>query len=326
MSIRTPGSAGLLSAAALALAIQMPDGQAQGNYPGRPVRWIVPVAPGGTLDIVARLVGQRLSERLGQPFIIDNRPGAGATIGTEIVVRAPADGYTLLLVPASSTINATLYKLNYNFIREIAPVASISRVPLVMVVSPALPARTVPEFIAYARNQRGRLSMASGGNGSTAHMAGELLNMMAAIDMVHVPYRGGAPALIDLMGGQVQVVFSPVPDAIEHIRAGKLKPLGVTTATRSEALPEVATVAEFVPGYEASTWNGMGAPRNTPAGIIDKLNREINAVLADPGLKARLDDLGVTTIADSPAGFGRFIAAETEKWGKVIRAAKIKAE
>ena len=327
MSTRTLRTAGLLSAAAFALSVQIPDGLAQGNYPNRPVRWIVPVAPGGTLDIVARLMGQRLSERFGQPFIIDNRPGGGANIGTEVVVRAPADGYTLLLVPSSSSINATLYeKLNFNFIREIAPVASISRVPLVMVVNPSLPARTVPEFIAYARTHRGKLSMASGGNGSTAHMAGELLKMMADIDMVHVPYRGGAPALIDLIGGQVQVAFSPVPDAIEHVKAGKLRPLGVTTAKRTEALPEVSTVGEFVPGYEASTWNGMGAPRNTPAGIIDKLNKEINIVLADPVMKARVVDLGGTTLAGSPADFGKLIAGETEKWGKVIRAANIKAE
>lgn len=315
-----------LAAGAAALSVTSRIARAQ-TYPTRPVRWIVPVAPGGTLDIVARLMGQRLSERLGQPFIIDNRPGAGSNIGTETVVRAPADGYTLLLVSAAGAINATLYeKLNFNFIRDIAPVASISRVPLVMVVNPSLPARTVPGFIAYAKTNPGKLSMASGGNGSAAHVAGELLKMMAGIDMVHIPYRGGALALTDLIGGQVQVAFSPVPDSIEHIRAGRLRPLAVTTATRAEALPEVSTVGEFVPGYEASTWNGVGAPRNTPIEIIDRVNKAINAGLADPKINSRLADLGGTALPGSPAEFGKFIAAETEKWGRVIRAANIKAE
>jgi tripartite-type tricarboxylate transporter receptor subunit TctC len=296
-------------------------------YPSRPVRIVVGLAPGGTNDFVARLMGQWLSERLGQQFVIENRPGAGGNIGTEAVVRAPADGYTLLLVGAWSAFNATLYaKLNYNFIRDIAPVASIGRVPLVMVVNPSVPAKTVPEFIAFAKGNPGKISMASGGNGTTPHVAGELFKMMAGVDLIHVPYRGNGPAITDLLGGQVQVLFAGAPESIEHIRAGRLRPLAVTDTTRLEVLSDIPTVAEFVPGYEASAWFGVGAPRNTPAEIIHSLNKEINAALADPNMKARLADLGGTVLAGSPADFGKLIAEETEKWGKVIRAANIKPE
>jgi tripartite-type tricarboxylate transporter receptor subunit TctC len=297
------------------------------TYPTRPVHVIVGFPPGGTADIVARLVGQRLSERLGQPFVIENRPGAGGNIGTDAVVRAPADGYTLLLAATLNTINATLYdKLNYNFIRDIAPVACIIRTPLIMVVNPAVPAKTLPEFIAYAKDNPGKVTMASAGTGTLSHIAGELFKMMTGIDMLHVPYRGGAPALTDLMGGQVQVYFSPLPESISTIKGGKVRALAVTTAGRSEALPDVPTVGDFVAGYEATVWFGIGAPRNTPAKVIDKLNKEINAGLADPKIKARLADLGGTPFVGSPADFGKFIADETEKWGKVIRAANIKPE
>jgi tripartite-type tricarboxylate transporter receptor subunit TctC len=272
-------------------------------------------------------MGQWLSERLGQPFVIENRPGGGSNIATEAVVRAPADGYTLLMVGSWSAINATLYeKLNFNFIRDIAPVASIGRVPLVMVVNPSVPAKTVPEFIAFAKANPGKISMASAGNGTTPHVAGELFKMMAGIDMVHVPYRGNGPAITDLLGGQVQVLFAGAPESIEHIRAGRLRPLAVTDTTRLEVLSDIPTVAEFVPGYEASAWFGVGAPRNTPAEIIDKLNKEINAGLSDPELRRRLAEGGGTVLAGSPADFGRLIAEETEKWGKVIRAANIKAD
>jgi tripartite-type tricarboxylate transporter receptor subunit TctC len=260
-------------------------------YPTRPVRWIVGVAPGGTLDILARLMGQRLMEQLGQQFVIENRPGGGTNIATEAVVRAPADGYTLLLVAPPNAINATLYeKLNFNFIRDIAPVASIGRVPLVMVVNPSVPAKTVPEFIAFAKANPGKISMASGGNGTTPHVAGELFKMMAGIDMVHVPYRGAGPAITDLLGGQVQVLFAGTPESIEHIRAGRLRPLAVTDTTRLEVLSDIPTVGEYVPGYEAISFTGVGVPKNVPAEIVDKLNREINAALADPTIKARLAD------------------------------------
>jgi tripartite-type tricarboxylate transporter receptor subunit TctC len=296
-------------------------------YPSRPVRWIVGFAPGGGNDIVARLMGQWLSERLGQPFIIDNRPGGGTNIATEAVVRAPADGYTLLMVGTTQAINATIYdKLNFNFIRDIAPVASIDRDALVMAVNPSVPARTVPEFIAYAKANPGKISMASAGIGSTGHMSGELFKMMTGVTTLHVPYRGIAPALNDLFGGQVQVTFASMPSAIEYVRAGNLRALAVTTATRSPVLPDIPTVAEFVPGYESSFWTGVGAPKNTPAEIVDKLNKEINAVLADPKSKTRLADLGGTPLVGSPADFGKLIAEEIEKWGKVIRAANIKAE
>jgi tripartite-type tricarboxylate transporter receptor subunit TctC len=294
------------------------------TYPARPVRLIVGVAPGSVPDIVARLIGQRL-EWLGQPFIIENRPGAGSSIATEAVVRAPADGHTLLLVSTAHAVNATLFdKLNYNFVRDIAPVAGIVRVPNIMEVHPSVPAKTFPEFIAYAKANPGKLSMASAGNGSIPHVAGELFKMMAGVDMVHVPYRGGAPALTDLLGGQVQVLFHDL-SSIDHIRAGRLRALAVTSATRLEALPDVPTVGEFVPNYEANAWFGIGSPKGTPAEIIDRLNKQINTSFADPKTKARLADLG-TVLSGSPADFGKLIAEETEKWGKVVRAGNIKAE
>jgi tripartite-type tricarboxylate transporter receptor subunit TctC len=315
-----------LAAGAAALPAASDFAWAQ-TYPSRPVRIIVGFPPGGTADIVARLMGQRLSERLGQPFVIENRPGAGGNIGTEAVVRAPADGYTLLLAATLNTINATLYdKLNYNFMRDIAPVACIIRAPLIMVVNPAVPAKTVSEFIAYAKDNPGKVTMASAGTGTLSHIAGELFKMMTGIDTLHVPYRGGAPALTDLMGRQVQVYFSPLPESISTIKGGKLRALAVTTATRSEALPDIPTVGEFVPGYEASVWFGLGAPTDTPAEIIDKLNQETNAALADPKIKARMAESGGNALAGSPADFGKLIADETEKWGKLIRAANIKAD
>jgi tripartite-type tricarboxylate transporter receptor subunit TctC len=297
------------------------------TYPTRPVRIIVGLASGGTTDIVARLIGQWLSERLGQPFVVENRPGAGAGIATQVVANAPPDGYALLLVNAANVINATLYeKLNINFIRDIAPVASISRESSVMVVHPSFPAKTVAEFISYAKAHPGKINMASAGNGSGPHMTGELFKMMTGVDMVHVPYRGGAPALTDLLAGQVQVYFGTMTGLIEYIRAGKLRPLAVTTATRSEAMPDIPTVGEFVPGYEASTVFGLGAPKNTPTKIVDKLNKEINGALADPKFKARFADLGGTVLALSPADFSNLIAEETEKWAKVIWADNIKPE
>jgi tripartite-type tricarboxylate transporter receptor subunit TctC len=293
-------------------------------YPSRPVRLIVPVAPGGAIDILARLMGQWLSERLGQQFVIDNRPGGGLNIGTEAVVRAPPDGYTLLLVSLTNTINTTFYrKLNFNFIHDIAPVASVTRGSYVMVVNPSVPANTVPEFIAYAKANPSRISFGSAGIGSSNHLAGELFKIMAGVDMVHVPYRGIALALNDLLSGQVQVTFASMPSSIQYIRAGTLRPLAVTTATRSETLPDLPAVGEFVPGYEVSAWYGMGAPSGTPAEVIDKINKEINSGLADPKLKARIADFGGTPFALSPAEFGKFIADETEKWRNVIRAANI---
>jgi tripartite-type tricarboxylate transporter receptor subunit TctC len=296
-------------------------------YPTKPVRVIVASAPGGAVDILARLMGQGLSDRLGQPVIIDNRPGAGGNIGTEVVARAPPDGYTILLISQAQAVNATLYeKLNYDFIRDIAPVASIIRQPLVMLVNPSVPAKTVPEFIAYAKANPGKVNMASPGNGSTSHMAGELLKMMAGVNIVHVPYRGAGPALTDMLGGQVQMMFPATVASIEYIRAGKLRALAVTTATRSEALPDIPTVGDFVPGYEVSAWFGVGAPKRTPAEIVDKLNKEINACLSDPKMKARFADLGGGVFALSPADFGKLIADETEKWAMVIRFAGIKPE
>jgi len=293
-------------------------------YPSRPVRIVVPVPPGGALDILARLMGQWLSDHLGQTFVIENRPGGGTNIGVEAVVRAPADGYTLLLIPGSVTANATLYQhLNFNFIRDIAPIAMISSLPLVMEVNLSNPAKTVPEFVAWAKANRGKVSMASGGTGSTSHIGGELFKMMTSIDMLHVPYRGGAPALTDLMGGQVQVYFSPLPESISTIKAGKIRALAVTTAKRSEALPDVPTIAESVPGFEASTWQGIGAPKNTPTEIITTLNKQINAALADAEIKARLAELGSVPRPMSPAEFETFIVEETEKWAKVIREANI---
>jgi tripartite-type tricarboxylate transporter receptor subunit TctC len=295
------------------------------TYPTRPVRWIVPFAAGGPTDILARLTGQWLSEGLGQPFIIDNRPGAGSNVGTEAVVRAPPDGYTLLLVGPPGAINATLYdKLNFNFIRDIAPVVGIIRVPNVMVVHPSVPAKTVPEFIAYAKTNPGKINMASSGNGTSPHLAGELFKLMTGVDMVHVPYRGAAPALTDLIAGQVQVYFATAPTLIDYISTDKLRLLAVTTATRFDALPNIPAVDDFVPGYEASSWYGVGVARNTPAEVVDKLNKEINAALANPKNKARLADLGGTVLAGSPTDFGKLIADETKKWAKVIRAANIK--
>ena len=297
------------------------------DYPARPVRLVVPVPPGGALDVLARLIGQWLSEKLGQPFIVENRSGAGTNIGIETVVRAPADGYTLLLIPGSVTINATLNgKLPFNFIRDIVPIARISSLPLVMEVNPSVPAKTVPEFVAYAKANPGKVAMASGGSGTPQHIAGELFKLMTGVEMVHVPYRGGAPALTDLLGGQVQVYFSPLPESIGSIRAGKVRALAVTTAARSPALPDVPTVAQSVPGFEASTWQGIGAPAGTPADIVALLNKEINAALADPKIDTRLADLGSVPAPMPPSDFKKFIVAETEKWAKVIKAANIRAD
>ena len=311
-------------AAALPAASRIARAQA---YPTRPVRIIVGQAAGSGSDIAARLLGQRLSERLGQPFVVENRPGAGGNIATEAVVRALPDGYTLLLAVAANAINATLYdKLNYNFIRDIAPVAGVMRVPLVMEVNPSFPAKTVPEFIAYAKANPGKINFASGGIGTSIHLSGELFKMMTGIEMQHVPYRGNGPALTDLLGGQVQIMFDTMPAAIGYVRAGQLRALAVTTAMRSEALPGIPTVGEYVPGYEASSLYGIAAPSNTPAEIADKLNREINAALADPAMKTRLADLGGIVIAGSPADFGKLIAVETDKWAKVIRTGNIKPQ
>ena len=296
-------------------------------YPTRPVRLVVGFAAGGAPDIAARLLAQWLSERLGQQFIIENRPGAGANIATEFVVDAPADGYTLLLINISNAVNATLYqKLKYDFIRDIAPVASISHENYGMEVHPSFPAKTVPEFIAYAKANPGKLNMASPGNGTGPHMAGELFKIMTGVDMMHVPYRGSPPALTDLLAGQVQMMFSPLSSSIEYVRGGKLRALAVTTAARSEVLPDIPTVGEFVPGYEASGWFGVGAPRKTPVEIVDRLNQEINAGLADPKLKARFADIGAAVFVGSPSDFAKHIAAETEKWGKVVRAASLRAD
>ena len=315
-----------LAAGAAALAAASRFATAQ-TYPTRPVRLIVGFPPGGATDIAARLMGQWLSERLGQQFVIENRPGAGSNIGTEAGVRAPPDGYTLFLAYSANAMNATLYdKLNFNFIRDIAPVASISRETTVMLVNPSVPAKTVPEFIAYAKANPGKINFASGGNGTPPHVFGELFKMMTGVNLVHVPYRGGAPALTDLLGGQVQVMFATPGTSIEYIRAGKLRALAVTTATRSEALPDVPTVGDFLSGFEASVWLGVGAPKNTPAEIIDRLNKEINTGLADPKVKGHITDLGANVLALSPADFGKLIADDTEKWAKVIRAANVKPD
>jgi tripartite-type tricarboxylate transporter receptor subunit TctC len=311
-------------AAALSAVSRIAGAQA---YPARPVRMVAPFAAGSLSDILARPIGQWLSERLGQPFIIENRPGAGGNIGTEAVVKAPPDGHTLLVIAASNAINATLYeKLNFNFINDIAPVAGVMRLPSVVVVHPSVPAKTIPEFIAYAKANPGKLSMASAGTGTVPHVAGELFKMMAGIDMAHVPYRGGGQVMTDLIAGQVQVSFIGLTVAIEHIRSGKVRALAVTTATRSDVLPDIPTVGDFVPGYEASGWSGIGSPKNTPSQIVDKLNKEINAGLADPNMKARLADLGGTVLAGSPADFGKLIAEETDKWGEVVKFTGIKAE
>ena len=314
-----------LAAGAAALPAVSRFARAQ-DYPTRPVRIVVTFPAGSTSDILARPMAQWLQERLGQPCVVDNRPGAGGTIGTEAVVRASPDGYTLLLISGAHTVNATLYdKLSFNFIRDIAPVAGISRETGLMVVNPSVPAKTVPEFIAYAKANPGKINMASAGIGASSHVGGELFKMMTGVNLTHVPYRGSPPALTDLLGGQVHVYFGPIAGSIEYIRAGTLRALAVTTAKRSEALPDLPTVGEFVPGYEASAVWGVGAPRNTPVEIVDKLNTEINAGLANPKIKARLE-LGGTVLAGSPTDFGKLIAEEIEKWGKVVKFANIKPE
>jgi tripartite-type tricarboxylate transporter receptor subunit TctC len=297
------------------------------SYPSRPVRLIVPLGPAGGTDITARLIGQWLSERLGRPFVIENRPGGGGNIGTEAVVRAPADGHTLLLAGTSNAINATLYdKLSYNFIRDIAPIAPIVRFPYIMMVNPSVPAKTLPEFIAYAKANPGKINMASPGTGSTPHINGELFKVMTGTNMVHVPYRSAAAVMTDLLSGQVQLYFGTTASSLEYVRTGKLRALAVTIERRLDALPDIPTVGDFVPGYEASNWYGIGAPRNTPVEVIEKLNKETNAGLADPKIKARIADLGGSPLTGSPADFGRLIADETEKWGKVVKFVGIKAD
>jgi tripartite-type tricarboxylate transporter receptor subunit TctC len=311
-------------AVALPFASRVASAQA---YPSRPVRIIVGVPPGATADIIARLIGQWLQERLGQPFVIENRPGASTNIAVEAVLHAPADGYTLLWITAANAMNATIYeKLNFNFIRNVAPVVHIIDTPLVMVLNPSTPVKTVSEFITYANNNPGRINMASSGNGTPQHVSGELFKMMTGVNMIHVPYRGDAPAIADLLGGQVQVLFSTLPGSIEYIRTGKLRALAVTTAARLEALPSIPTISEFVPGFEASGWLGIGAPGSTPAAVVERLNTEINVGLADRKIKARLADLGAIIRGGSAVEFGKHIADETEKWAKVIRAANIKVE
>jgi tripartite-type tricarboxylate transporter receptor subunit TctC len=315
-----------LAASAAALPVLSRFARAQA-YPTRPVRMIVPFAPAGTTDISARLIGQWLSERFGQPFVVENRPGANGNIGTEAALRAPADGYTLLMVDASPAVNASLYdRLNFNFIRDAATVATVARAPFILVIHPSVPAKTVPEFIAYAKANPGRINYGSAGPGSTLHVAGELFKIMSDVDLVHVPYRGGGPAIADAISGQVQAVFIPSPAGIEFVRSGQLRALGVSSTTRFAAMPDVPSVSEFVSGYEASTWWGVVAPRNTPTTIIENLNKEINAGLAQPKVKARFAELGAEVFPGSPADFGTLIAVEIEKWGKVIRAANIKPE
>jgi tripartite-type tricarboxylate transporter receptor subunit TctC len=315
-----------LAAGAAALPVVPRTAWAQA-YPSRPVRVIVPFTPGGAADLTARLVSQWLTEHLGQQFIIENRPGAGTNIGTEAVVKAPADGYTLLLVSVANTVNATLYdKLNFDFLRDIAGVAGLIRGPLVMEVHPSVPARTVPELIAHAKANPGKINVASAGNGTPGHMAGELFRLATGVNWVHVPYRGAAPAMTDVLAGQVQVIFDNLPTSLEHIKAGKVRPLAVTTATRAAALPEIPTVGEFVPGYEVSSWFGIGAPKGLPAEIIEKLNRDINAAINDPTIKARIAELSSVPLPMTPAAFSKHMADETEKWGKVVKTANIKAE
>jgi tripartite-type tricarboxylate transporter receptor subunit TctC len=315
-----------LAAGAAAVPTSSRIARAQG-FPSRPVRIVVGFSPGGTLDIVARLIGQRLSEQLGQQFVIENRGGAGGSLGAEVVVRAPPDGSTLLLCNSGDLVNETIYdkKLSFNFLRDVAPVASIANGPLVLVVHPSVPAMTIPEFIAHIKANRSEVSFGSAGIGTVPHMAGELFKAMAGVDLLHVPYRGLAPALNDLLGGQVQAVFSSIPPAVEHIRAGKLRAVAVTSTVRSETLPDVPTVGVFLPGYEATLMVGIGAPKDTPAEIVERLSKEINAALADPSVKARFADLGLVPLSMTSAEFGNFIANETEKWGRVIRAANIKA-
>jgi tripartite-type tricarboxylate transporter receptor subunit TctC len=315
------------SAAAALAAAAFPHAASADDYPSRPVRIVAGFAAGGGVDITARLIGQRLADRLGQAFVIENRPGAGGNIGTEAVVNASPDGYTLLLATVPNAVNASLYeKLNFNFLRDTAPVAGIIRVPMVILLNPSVPATTVPEFIAYAKANPGKLNMASAGNGSAPHMAGELFKMMAGVNLVHIPYRGQGPALTDLLGGDVQVLFATAPGTSDYIKTGRLRALAVTSASRAELLPELPTVADFVPGYETSQWYGLSAPKNTPAEIIARLNREINAAITEPAMKARLAAIGGEPLPGSPGEFGRLIAEETEKWGKVVRAAGIKPE
>jgi tripartite-type tricarboxylate transporter receptor subunit TctC len=315
------------SAAAALAAAAFPHAASADDYPSRPVRIVAGFAAGGGVDITARLIGQRLADRLGQAFVIENRPGAGGNIGTEAVVNASPDGYTLLLATVPNAVNASLYeRLNFNFLRDTAPVAGIIRVPMVILLNPSVPATSVPEFIAYAKANPGKLNMASAGNGSAPHMAGELFKMMAGVNLVHIPYRGQGPALTDLLGGDVQVLFATAPGTSDYIKTGRLRALAVTSASRAEVLPELPTVADFVPGYEASQWYGLSAPKNTPAGIIARLNREINAAIAEPAMKARLAAIGGEPLPGSAGEFGRLIPEETEKWGKVVRAAGIKPE
>jgi tripartite-type tricarboxylate transporter receptor subunit TctC len=312
------------SAAALPAVSRLAWAQA---YPSRPVRIIVGFAPGGPADILARLIGQRLAEQLGQPFVIENRLGAGSSLAAETVAKAAPDGYTLLLISSAHAVNTSLYdKLNFNFLRDIAPVAGIDREPLVMLVHPSVPAKTVPEFIAFAKTNAGKLNMASAGNGTLTHVAGELFNMMAGVNLLHVPYRGGAPAMTELIAGRVQVLFNPMAGTVEYIRAGTLRALAVTTPTRSETLPDLPTMRDFLPGYESSVWFGIGTPRSTPEDIVEKLNREINESLADLKIKTRLADWGGTPLAVSPADFGKLIADETKKWANVVKFANIKPE
>jgi len=311
----------LLHLAAGAAVLPVLSGLAKAQaYPSRPIRLIIGYTPGGSADLTARLMGQWLSERLGQSFVVENRPGGGTNIATEAVVRAPPDGYTFLLAAPANAINATLYeKLNFNFLRDSEPVAGIIRFPNVVVVNPSVPVKSIPELIAYAKANPGKLNMASSGNGSTIHMSGELFKMLTGTDMVHVPYRGGAPALTDLIAGQVHVMFDNIPTCAEHVKSGKLRGLAVTSTTRSDVLPDLPTLADFLPGYEASAWYGFAAPKNTPAAIIEKLNKEINAVLADPAAKRRFTEIGAILLPGSAADFGKLLADETEKWGKVVK-------
>jgi tripartite-type tricarboxylate transporter receptor subunit TctC len=313
-----------VAAGAATLPVLLHGAEAK-TYPSRPVRWVVGFAPAGGNDIVARLMGQWLSERTGQQFIVENRPGAATNIATEIVVNAPSDGYTLLFVGVSAAINATLYdNLSFNFLRDIAPAAGIMSIPLFLVTSLSVPARTLPEFVAYAKANPGKVNMGSAGIGSAGHLAGELFNMVAGVNLVHVPYRGNGPALAALLGGEIEVLFPTPPSSIEYIRTGKLRGLATTGAIRSEALPDLPTVGEFVPGYETSAWYGVGAPKGTPVEVIDRIHREISAGLADPRMKARFADLGGAPMPMAPAEFAKLIAAETEKWAKVIRRANLK--
>jgi tripartite-type tricarboxylate transporter receptor subunit TctC len=315
-----------LSAGAVALPALSCRARAQ-TYPARPIRLIIGYTPGGSADITARLTGQWLSERLGQSVIVESRPGGGTNIASEAVVRAPPDGYTLLLVAPANAINATLYdKLSFDFLRDIVPVAGIIRFPNVVDVNPSLPIKSIPELIAYAKTNPGKLNMASSGNGSTIHMSGELFKMMTGINMVHVPYRGGAPALTDLIAGQVHVMFDNLPTSAEHVKSGRLRGLAVTGTARSHVLPDLPTVADFLPGYEASAWYGLGAPRNTPAAVIDRLNDAVNAILADPTSQGRFAELGASLLPGSPADFGKLLADETEKWGKVVKFAGAKPD